>query len=226
MRDQQQGGARWGPPILLLPLLLLPGALSGQKNGAKTEACDPGPVDMSLLYIPTSLLSSPDGHTHPAQIDPAPPNRPLTDTLSCPLAGPKHTAMQIVYSWSSYSPPGIFVPPCGEKQAADVKCWHENLNWFWGRPCGWRGSQTTKPLKPNCAPHPPFAHCDPLSFSVPCCGLAVSFIWVMNDIHWYWIQMSDDGSANLMLSRQLSSDVMFSGDLVPRSDNIQHLVCG
>ena len=56
MRDQ--GGARQGPPILLL--LLLPGALSGQKNGAKTEACDPGPVDMSLLYIPTSLLSSPD----------------------------------------------------------------------------------------------------------------------------------------------------------------------
>ena len=96
MRDQ--GGAGRGPPILLLPLLLLPGALSGQKNGAKTEACDPGPVDMSLLYIPTSLLSSPDGHTHPAQIDPAPPNRPLTDTLSCPLAGPKHTAMQIVYS--------------------------------------------------------------------------------------------------------------------------------
>ena len=55
MRDQ--GGARRGPPILLLLLL---GALSGQKNGAKTEACDPGPVDMSLLYIPTSLLSSTD----------------------------------------------------------------------------------------------------------------------------------------------------------------------
>ena len=59
MRDQ--GGARRGPPILLP----VPAALSGQKNGAKTEACDPGTVDMSLLYIPTSTcpVSSRAAHT-------------------------------------------------------------------------------------------------------------------------------------------------------------------
>ena len=93
-------------------------------------------------------------YTHLTPVQPRWPYTPCPDRSCTTKSSPHwHFKLQIVYSWSSYSPPGIFVPPCGEKQAADVKCWHENLNWFWGRPCGWRGSQTTKPLKPNCAPH-------------------------------------------------------------------------
>ena len=70
-----------------------PGPCPAKKTGQKQKLVTLAPSICHFCIYPPHSCPAPMA-IHPVQIDPAPPNRPLTDTLSCPLAGPKHIAMQ------------------------------------------------------------------------------------------------------------------------------------